>query len=50
MPIKFVILLEMLGLEADFKNQALRVLPTELVDTYLTILELILLINERFIC
>ena len=30
--------LEMLGLEPDLKNQALRVLPTESVDTYLTIL------------
>jgi predicted aspartyl protease len=33
-----VIPLEMLGLEPDLKNQALRVLPTESVDTYLTIL------------
>ena len=30
--------LEMLGLQPDLKNQALRVLPTESVDTYLTIL------------
>ena len=37
-PLLGVIPLEMLGLEPDLKNQALRVLPTELVDTYLTIL------------
>lgn len=37
-PLLGVIPLEMLGLEADLKNQALRVLPTESVDTYLTIL------------
>ena len=37
-PLLGVIPLEMLGLEPDLKNQALRVLPTESVDTYLTIL------------
>ena len=37
-PLLGVIPLEMLGLEPDLKNQTLRVLPTELVDTYLTIL------------
>ena len=37
-PLLGVIPLEMLGLEPDLKNQALRILPTELVDTYLTIL------------
>jgi clan AA aspartic protease len=33
-----VIPLEMLGLEPDLQNQTLRVLPSETVDTYLTIL------------
>jgi clan AA aspartic protease len=33
-----VIPLEMLGLEPDLTNQTLRVLPSESVDTYLTIL------------
>ncbi len=33
-----VIPLEMLGLEPDLKNQTLKVLPSESVDTYLTIL------------
>ncbi len=33
-----VIPLEALGLEPDLKNQTLRVLPSESVDTYLTIL------------
>jgi clan AA aspartic protease len=33
-----VIPLEMLGLEPDLKNQSLKVLPSESVDTYLTIL------------
>ncbi len=37
-PLLGVIPLEMLGLEPDLKNQSLRVLPTESVDTYLTIL------------
>jgi clan AA aspartic protease len=37
-PLLGVIPLEMLGLEPDLKNQRLRVLPTESVDTYLTIL------------
>jgi len=37
-PLLGVIPLEMLGLEPDLKHQSLRVLPTELVDTYLTIL------------
>ena len=37
-PLLGVIPLEMLGLEPDLKNQALMVLPTESVDTYLTIL------------
>jgi len=37
-PLLGVIPLEMLGLEPDLKNQALKVLPTESVDTYLTIL------------
>ena len=37
-PLLGVIPLEMLGLEPDLKNQALRVLPEESVDTYLTIL------------
>jgi clan AA aspartic protease len=37
-PLLGVIPLEMLGLEPDLKNQTLRVLPTESVDTYLTIL------------
>ena len=37
-PLLGVIPLEMLGLEPDLKNQGLRVLPTESVDTYLTIL------------
>jgi hypothetical protein len=30
--------LEMLGLEPDLKNQTLRVLPEDSVNTYLTIL------------
>jgi clan AA aspartic protease len=33
-----VIPLEMLGLEPDLQNQTLRALPSETVDTYLTIL------------
>jgi clan AA aspartic protease len=33
-----VIPLEMLGLEPDLQNQTLRMLPSETVDTYLTIL------------
>ena len=37
-PLLGVIPLEMLGLEPDLKNQTLRVLPEESVDTYLTIL------------
>ena len=37
-PLLGVIPLEMLGLEPDLKSQSLRVLPTESVDTYLTIL------------
>jgi predicted aspartyl protease len=37
-PLLGVIPLEMLGLEPDLKHQSLRVLPTESVDTYLTIL------------
>ncbi len=37
-PLLGVIPLEMLGLEPDLKNQSLKVLPTESVDTYLTIL------------
>ena len=37
-PLLGVIPLEMLGLEPDLKNQALRVLPEDSVDTYLTIL------------
>ena len=37
-PLLGVIPLEMLGLEPDLKNQTLKVLPTESVDTYLTIL------------
>ena len=37
-PLLGVIPLQMLGLEPDLKNQALRVLPTESIDTYLTIL------------
>jgi len=37
-PLLGVIPMEMLGLEPDLKNQTLRVLPEESVDTYLTIL------------
>ncbi len=37
-PLLGVIPLEMLGLEPDLKNQSLKVLPSESVDTYLTIL------------
>jgi clan AA aspartic protease len=37
-PLLGVIPLEMLGLEPDLKNQTLKVLPTESVGTYLTIL------------
>ena len=37
-PLLGVIPLEMLGLEPDLKNQTLRVLSEESVDTYLTIL------------
>ena len=37
-PLLGVIPLEMLGLEPNLKNQTLRVLPEESVDTYLTIL------------
>jgi hypothetical protein len=33
-----VIPLEMLGLEPDLQSQTLRVLPSETVNTYLTIL------------
>jgi hypothetical protein len=33
-----VIPLDALGLEPDLRNQTLRILPTESVDTYLTIL------------
>ena len=33
-----VIPMEALGLEPDLRNQTLKVLPTESVDTYLTIL------------
>ncbi len=37
-PLIGVIPLEALGLELDLQNQALKVLPSESVDTYLTIL------------
>ena len=37
-PLLGVIPMEMLGLEPDLKNQTLRVLPEQSVDTYLTIL------------
>jgi len=37
-PLLGVIPMEMLGLEPDLKNQTLRVLPDQSVDTYLTIL------------
>jgi clan AA aspartic protease len=37
-PLLGVIPLEMLGLEPDLQNQTLKILPSESVDTYLTIL------------